>query len=138
MVNKTDSRNTTEKELLEHLLGDAVRPVEKQRTVPNSWLMLLGKADKGEPVKEDKPSAYKLEKNREERNGVKRPSAGCLCRQVWDLCDALEAEFGKMPTSKELQAKCEGKGWNVNNVIVEYYNWRKFMGYSKPRKKVAD
>lgn len=68
-----------------------------------------------------------IEKDREERNGVKRPSAGGLCRAVWDFCDSVHtAEH--TPAVKEVRLEAEARGWNPNNASIEYYQWRKFMG----------
>lgn len=70
-----------------------------------------------------------VQKEREVRNGVKRPSVGTVCAKVWE-------EFDKNPkiTSKELPALAEKHGWNKNNVSCEFYVWRKFMGLTKARK----
>lgn len=68
-------------------------------------------------------TGYKIEKDREERNGVKRPSAGGACAAVWDHLDA-----NPMTTAKELREVAAAKGWNVNNAICELYAWRKFVG----------
>lgn len=86
-----------------------------------------------QPVSEKEPRSpqprgashkgYKIEKERERRNGVTRPSTGTLCGQVW-------AEFDKRPdiTSKDLPSIATEHGWNRNNVSCEFYNWRKFNG----------
>lgn len=66
-------------------------------------------------------SGVKIEKNREQRNGIKRPSAGGKCRLVWDALDAMES-----PTLKAIKAHAEAQGWNPNNATIEFYNWRKF------------
>ena len=66
----------------------------------------------------------KIEKNRPVQNGVTRPSAGGLCRDVWDFCEASNG----LPTVKEVKAHALDKGWNVNNASIEYYQYRKFMG----------
>lgn len=89
---------------------------------------------KGEPrTRSDKPAApvvprvsrkgYTIQKEREERNGVKRPSEGTVCGNVW-------AEFDKNLEIKagELQALADENGWNRTNVSCEFYAWRKFMG----------
>lgn len=69
----------------------------------------------------------KIEKNRAEQHGVKRPSEGGMCRAVWDYCDALHtAEY--VPTAKDVKAQAEAAGWNPNNASIEYYQWRKFNG----------
>lgn len=72
-------------------------------------------------------SGLKIEKDREEKNGVKRPSVGGMCRAVWDALDAAVAE-GKTPSAKDVKALAEANGWNVNNASIEFYQWRKFNG----------
>lgn len=66
---------------------------------------------------------YTIQKEREERNGVKRPSEGTVCGNVW-------AEFDKNPEIKasELADLADTNGWNRTNVSCEFYSWRKFMG----------
>lgn len=66
---------------------------------------------------------YTIQKEREERNGVKRPSEGTVCGNVW-------AEFDKNPEIKagELATLADANGWNRTNVSCEFYAWRKFMG----------
>jgi hypothetical protein len=89
---------------------------------------------KGEPCpRSNKPEApvvprvsrkgYTIQKEREERNGVKRPSEGTVCGAVW-------AAFDKNPEIKagELADLADANGWNPNNVSCEFYAWRKFMG----------
>lgn len=73
-------------------------------------------------------TGVKIEKNREERNGVKRPSVGGMCRAVWDFCDAHQVAQGAAPAVKDVKAAAETNGWNANNASIEYYLWRKFMG----------
>lgn len=73
-------------------------------------------------------TGVKIEKNREERNGVKRPSVGGLCRAIWDFCDAQVLANGEAPTVKAIKEAAPGQGWNPNNASIEYYLWRKFMG----------
>lgn len=66
---------------------------------------------------------YTIQKEREERNGVKRPSEGTVCGNVW-------AEFDKNPDirASELIDLADNNGWNRTNVSCEFYAWRKFMG----------
>jgi hypothetical protein len=66
-----------------------------------------------------------IEKDREERNGVKRPSKGGVCREVWDFLDTLTN-----PTAKDVREAAPGRNWNVNNAMIEFYQWRKFNGIS--------
>lgn len=80
------------------------------------------------PKAEPKTTGLIIEKNRPEQNGVKRPSAGGLCRAVWDACWAHQEITGTPPTAKEVKAIAETNGWNLNNASIEYYQWRKFNG----------
>lgn len=82
-----------------------------------------------------KPDAHtgkglKIQKVREERNGVKRPSAGGKCAMVWDALDAFVAEEKMQPTIAIVKDIAEDEGWNVTNATIEFYNWRKFNGIS--------
>lgn len=108
--------------------GQVTRVVNGKKVDPNA-----PKA-KGEPrTRSDKPAApvvprvsrkgYTIQKEREERNGVKRPSEGTVCGNVW-------AEFDKNPEIKagELATLADANGWNRTNVSCEFYAWRKFMG----------
>lgn len=69
----------------------------------------------------------KIEKAREERNGIKKPSVGGQCRAVWDALDDMVAA-GTQPTAKQVKALAEERGWNANNASIEFYQWRKFNG----------
>jgi hypothetical protein len=83
------------------------------------------------PVKhEDRHSGtgLKIEKVREKRNGVTRPSAGGKCRQVWDALDAYRTEQGELPTVAIAKSIAEDEGWNPANATIEFYQWRKFNG----------
>lgn len=79
---------------------------------------------------ETKSTGLTIEKDRPEQNGVKRPSAGGMCRAVWDACWAQQAETGEVPTAKWVKEKAAEMGWNPNNASIEYYQWRKFNGIS--------
>lgn len=82
-------------------------------------------------------AGYTIEKDRPEQNGLKRPSAGGLCRAVWDALDALRASTGAVPTVAQAKAMAPANNWNVNNVTIEFYNWRKFNGITGRAAKVA-
>lgn len=123
------------------LLG--VTPVPAPANVGNVTRVVDGKRGESKASKEkgearartEKPAApavprvsrkgYKIQKEREERNGVKRPSEGTVCGNVW-------AEFDKNPEIKagELAALADVNGWNRTNVSCEFYAWRKFNGIS--------
>lgn len=72
-------------------------------------------------------SGLKIEKAREERNGIKKPSVGGQCRAVWDALDDMVAA-GTQPSAKQVKALAEERGWNPNNASIEFYQWRKFNG----------
>lgn len=85
-------------------------------------------------------AGLKIEKNREERNGVKMPSVGGMCRAVWDALNSMmthdEASgTASVPTVADIKKLAEEKGWNVNNASIEYYQWRKWHGISGRGKK---
>ena len=69
-------------------------------------------------------TGIKIEKNREECNGIKRPSIGGVCREIWDFCDAQ----AKTPALKEVKAQAVVKGWDLVTTAIQYYQWRKFSG----------
>lgn len=91
---------------------------------------------KKEPRKAAKKvvATSKIEKNRPEQNGVKRPSAGGLCRSVWDALDDLREKNNAVPTSTDVKLLAEANNWNPNNASIEYYQWRKFNGIVKAKK----
>ena len=76
-------------------------------------------------------TGLKIEKDRPEQNGVKRPSIGGKCRAIWDALDEYRAETGELPTSKTVKELAADSGWNPNNASIEYYQWRKFNGIAK-------
>lgn len=84
----------------------------------------------GEYIQKDSTATgkgLKIEKEREERNGVKRPSVGGSCRAVWDFLDGV-VTAGNTPTIALVKEEAETAGWNVNNASIEFYQWRKFNG----------
>jgi hypothetical protein len=98
----------------------------------------LGDTDKQQiaaEVEARKPAAPRtrkgvtIEKDREERNGVKRPSKGGVCREVWDFLDGM-VTLKLAPTAKDVRENAGQKKWNPNNAMIEFYQWRKFNGIS--------
>ncbi len=81
--------------------------------------------------KQPESEGIKIEKNREERNGIKRPSIGGACRKIWDYCDTYFDAKGVAPKPKECKAFAALNGLNLNNAVIELYQWRKFVGLSK-------
>lgn len=72
---------------------------------------------------------YSIEKDRPAQNGMKRPSAGTICGNTWAAFDAIRAATG-MVTAADLPGVTTANGWNKNNVMCEFYAWRKFNGIS--------
>lgn len=81
------------------------------------------------PAQRNTSKGVKIEKDRVQRNGVKQPSAGTLCRAVWDELDRAVAA-GTPHTAKSIKAHAVQVGFNTNNASIEFYNWRKFNGIS--------
>lgn len=104
------------------VLVNAVRvPVLKVATAPAKIVKVFGKG-------------IKIEKNRAEQNGIKKPSVGGKCRAVWDECDRLlNANNGIIPMPKALKEWALTNGYNENNAVIELYQWRKFMGFTKQK-----
>lgn len=99
--------------------GKTVDPTAPKGKTPSE------KAERTPPAPRISRKGYTIEKNRPMQNGVKRPSAGTVCGDVW-------AAFDANPTIKagELAALADANQWNRTNVSCEFYNWRKFNGIS--------
>lgn len=68
-------------------------------------------------------NGLKIEADRPEQNGVKRPSAGGKCRGIWDMLD----EIGGDATAKQAREAGAGK-FDKTTIMVQFYRWRKFNG----------
>ncbi len=94
------------------------------------------------PVRSASTKGQKIEKDRPTQNGVQLPSSGTLCRAVWDQLTSMMVPIGDtgqatVPSAQEIKAVGEQRGWNANNVSIEYYRWRKFNGITGRAKKGA-
>lgn len=87
---------------------------------------------KAAPAAKRAPAAKAPAEAREVRNGVTRPRAGGLCAAVWEALDAMHAG-GVTITAQAVRDLATAKSWNQSNASIEMYQWRKFMGLSKPR-----
>lgn len=76
--------------------------------------------------KESSQTGQKIEKDREERNGIKRPSKGSMCSIIWDTADKITAESGKTCTSADLHNALQG--YNDFTLRTQYARWRAFNG----------
>lgn len=66
----------------------------------------------------------KIEKNREERNGYKRPSIGTLCLTMWEHFESCEF----IPSLAQAKAHGKEQEWDMTTTTIQYYTWRKFIG----------
>ena len=92
---------------------------------------LAAQAAQSQEVKQDDRhtgGGLRIEKNREKRNGVTRPSAGGKCRAIWDALDGYRVEMNELPTIDVVKALAADEGWNPSNAAIEFYQWRKFNG----------
>ena len=111
-----------------HKSGDDVRFGWERKTEADSRAQRPRKVAANTPAAaatKKRPVAPAIAEQREERNGIKRPRVGGLCAAVWQYLD----EHPSM-TAKDVRVSAEEHGWNVNNVTIEFYQWRKFNGLS--------
>lgn len=62
------------------------------------------------------------------QNGIKAPMRAGKCMHVWQVCQAIYEQTGKVPTLKELNAHEAMQGTNTTNNQIEFYRWRKYNG----------
>lgn len=62
------------------------------------------------------------------KNGIKAPMWQGKCMHVWQVCQSIYEQTGKVPTLKELNAHEAMQGANQTNTQIEFYRWRKFNG----------
>lgn len=86
-----------------------------------------GKAIRAGYTRTNVSKGYKIDKDRMEQNGVKHPSGGTVCCNVWEQFDVLQKLNGVVKSS-DLILLVETYNWNKNNVSCEFYQWRKFHG----------
>lgn len=72
--------------------------------------------------------SLKIEKNRAARNGVKRPSVGSICREVWDALDASRAKLKAIPTFENVRDLMKAHNWQRNTAFTQYQRWKQFNG----------
>jgi hypothetical protein len=117
---------------------DAIAKANTPETVVIS--QLTTPAPVATPAPAPKTSGKKIQKDREERNGVKRPSAGTICAAIWSALDAKRAELsggmsvegvgaaksGTVPSFKDLKALQDTNGWERNTAVTQYQRWKEF------------
>ena len=67
---------------------------------------------------------YKIQGEREVRNGVKRPSEGTLCHTMWTLFDSHATTI----RANQLNDIADANQWDRITISCQFYTWRKFMG----------
>lgn len=77
-------------------------------------------------TQEPQKQGNKIEQNREERNGLKRPSKGSTCEIIWRTCDQITETKGSSCTSGELFQALPG--YNDCTLRTQYARWRQFNG----------
>ena len=82
-----------------------------------------------------KGTGLKIEKDRPEQNGIKRPSVGGKTRAIWDACEEIYQATKQVPTAAEMKVIALAKGWNLTTLSIQSGQWRKFNGLSPARKK---
>lgn len=81
------------------------------------------------------------------KNTVKEPQPGTQSRELWDICDKLQAKLKRPPARfeyREALAKSK-KAYNPDSASFQYFLWRKFHGvkghatgiYPKPNEFTA-
>lgn len=70
----------------------------------------------------------KVEKDRPEQNGIKRPSSGGICREIWDFAQSVLDSTDIAPTAKQMRAHGETVGWSMVTTMIQFYQWRKYNG----------
>lgn len=94
-------------------------------------------AEFGNPIKKRKSArktsnitGVKIQKVRIEQNGIKRPSEGTKCAQLWEMFETMQAENGgAVPTPKPAKDRSATLGMDPTTTTVQLYKWREFMGY---------
>lgn len=59
------------------------------------------------------------------KNDARLPNEGTKCRAVWEALDAL-AENNEAVDLNDARLLAENNDWNMNNTVIEFYQWRKF------------
>jgi hypothetical protein len=78
-------------------------------------------------TKEVKGTGLKIQTDRIERNGIKQPSIGGACRNVWDACSEMQALDPATPLKvKQVKTHAATMGWNESNAVIEFYRWKKW------------
>jgi hypothetical protein len=131
LVNIVEATPVIEVNPFAQLLGQLHTPVT---SLPVT-VVVDGKVSTGEEVEEAEEKAprspavrsgntqkgYTIDKGRETRNGVTRPSAETICGKVWAYFDANPSMVGT-----PIKPIAEANGWSKVTVSCQLRVWRKF------------
>lgn len=81
------------------------------------------------PVVIAKRKGLKIQKNRHEKNGIKRPSAGGICARLWDIFEKHYSDTGMILTPKPAKEISAKEGLDPTTTTVQLYRWRDYMGF---------
>lgn len=100
---------------------------EASSQIEKKTLVIDGKkAKKLEKVEENKGRrGYKIEKVRKEQNGVRMPSIGTICHNLWEIYFSMDH-----PTIKKVKEVADTYGYDRTTATIQFYQWRKFNGIS--------
>jgi hypothetical protein len=68
--------------------------------------------------------SLKIEKGRPKQNGVTKPSAGSICRAIWDALDAKQGT----PGFEDVRQLMVQHGWSRNTAFTQFQRWKQFHG----------
>lgn len=85
-----------------------------------------------------KPKSLKIEKVRDANNGVTRPSAGSICRAIWDQLDSKRAADKAVPSFENLRDMMKQFNWSRNTAMTQYQRWKQFNGVMPRTTEVVD
>jgi hypothetical protein len=81
-----------------------------------------------QPATPQQPAAKPVQRTRDEANGIKRPSEGTICANVWELCASMQEETARTPALSEVVSRAQLLGINQFTARTQYACWRKFNG----------
>jgi hypothetical protein len=80
-------------------------------------------------AKATKKAAPKVERVRDEQNGIVRPKAGTKTAKVWDFADKAAAKSGPQNIDRaDVVAKATAAGLNAATIATQFQNWRVYHG----------
>jgi hypothetical protein len=72
--------------------------------------------------------SLKIEKNRPSANGVRKPSVGSICREIWDALDVKRRELDAVPEFEHVRELMVKNNWQRNTAFTQFQRWKQFNG----------